>query len=966
MGFIQLNEKKGLITILPKTANWVKFHNEKMDYNILKLNSNSKNINAILHLDNYEMDLRGVDQFFMSDSQSVYVIPDQGNLTLLQNMDMRFDGQVHAGLFDFYGREFKFSYDDFNIDLNKVDSMKFKVRKNVNGADELIEVQSIIEDLKGKIQVDKADNKSGLKDYPELPIFESVKDSYVYYDKRNKQGSVYDRKRFYFTVYPFTIDSLDIVNSTSDLIFAGKMFTDGIFPEFEEKLVLRPDSSLGYLTKTPEAGFPNYQGKGQYFNEIDLSNKGYYGNGKLEYLSSYQLSKKFLFFLDSMNTRPDTMVIVKNELFPSLNTARSYTHWIPYADTMFLYDKAKPFLMYNNEVSHQGELFYTPAELTGRGSSDFIGALHKSKYVVFKPDIFTADTADFEIKSDSTRNFALQSSNCNSEVDFIKRQGTFKPNVETDLVSFPLNRYQTSLNYFIWYFDEKKIDFTPNPQNNPEDNFLVSTDPKKDGLKFEVEKLTYDLKTYQLFAEGVPKILVADAEISPKEGKVNIDDKGDVSRLNEATILTDTLDNYFNLYNASVSIEGAKKYTANAYFDYVDRNLSKQKVYFSDIKVDTAGHSIGKGYINPTANFLLNEKIFFYGDAYFLSTRKDLEFDGFAKLNTSNPNIKPEFFTFKNIINPDTVLIPVDSVMRSPNGQRVSNAFAISSINNNGYGNFTTALSDGNDHILQSIKGYLMYDFDEKEYRVGQKDKLFGDTLVGNFTSFNDTTNTIYFEGKFDLGVEFKDRFVLQAAGQGRYDLQSKGLSSYTFLTFDFPFQKDAYRQFMVQSKIQSVESEGPRIDTLGFYKNLWELMPANAAKKAVQAIRLFGSYKNDGDLNQRLVFSNVNLKWDEVSRSYKSVGRFALLSAEDDEIIKYVNGYIQIVRKSGEDVVNIYFELGDASTWFFFTYRGGVVEAISSDTIFNDLLESKSKRKDPYTLSTPKKKVDFIREVLE
>ena len=84
-------------------------------------------------------------------------------VTVKQNRDMVFGGKVHAGTLDFYGRNFSFSYDNFKIDMPKIDSMKIKVlsEANLNGYRQLLSLKTVLKDINGKLYIDEPSNKSG-------------------------------------------------------------------------------------------------------------------------------------------------------------------------------------------------------------------------------------------------------------------------------------------------------------------------------------------------------------------------------------------------------------------------------------------------------------------------------------------------------------------------------------------------------------------------------------------------------------------------------------------------------------------------------------------------------------------------------------------------------------------------------------------------------------------------------------
>ena len=84
-------------------------------------------------------------------------------------------------------------------------------------------------------------------------------------------------------------------------------------------------------------------------------------------------------------------------------------------------------------------------------------------------------------------------------------------------------------------------------------------------------------------------------------------------------------------------------------------------------------------------------------------------------------------------------------------------------------------------------------------------------------------------------------------------------------------------------------------------------------------------------------------------------------MSIYDKQVNKEFFGYMEVVRKRSGNIVNIYFEISP-NDWYFYTFRQGQMEAISSDEDFNKILMEKTKGRTPYSISAIKRKLDFVR----
>jgi hypothetical protein len=141
---------------------------KKKDYDAITIYSETRDAeeNAILNLKDYTLDIRGVRGVSLSDSQKVAIRPYGGRLIVGKNRSISFDGMVNAGLFTVYGKNFSFSYDTFNLRLNKIDSIKIAVEteeRDAFGRPVIRPIDNMIELGSANLSIDDPKNKSGLK-----------------------------------------------------------------------------------------------------------------------------------------------------------------------------------------------------------------------------------------------------------------------------------------------------------------------------------------------------------------------------------------------------------------------------------------------------------------------------------------------------------------------------------------------------------------------------------------------------------------------------------------------------------------------------------------------------------------------------------------------------------------------------------------------------------------------------------
>ena len=409
MGFLYYDYETNEVQLKDRLYNYIQAKSKKRDYDVLSLNSNMpkqgiQKSNASLNLLNLDMNVRRLREIYLSDSHDVFIIPAGQEITLRKNRDFSFSGEVNAGKFQFFGTEYYFSYDDFKIDMPQVDSVRLFVetgKKDEYGRRYVKRVKTVVEDVTGELLIDQPGNKSGLKRLPEYPIFKSLKDSYVFYQRPSIQRGVYKRDNFYFHLEPFVFDSLDNF-SNEGLRFKGTFVSANIFPDFDETLTLQPDYSLGFTRKTPKEGYPMYGGKGVFKKEIKMSHEGLRGDGTLKYLTSTAESDDFIFFPDSVNGVAYNYVLEEQmnpTQYPPVTGEDVYLHWEPYNDFMTVKSQENPLVFYDGNSNLKGQIKLEPSKLTGGGLFSFEEAELESDLFTFQFSEFFSDTADFRFEN---------------------------------------------------------------------------------------------------------------------------------------------------------------------------------------------------------------------------------------------------------------------------------------------------------------------------------------------------------------------------------------------------------------------------------------------------------------------------------------------------------------------------------------------------------------------------------------
>jgi hypothetical protein len=996
LGFIFYDTNAETARIKPKLTNYLAASVAKIDFDVLGFPSRTEAPleNALFDIRTYDLTINGISNIYVSDSQNVVIFPERERIILKRNRNFQFNGAIIAGLFTFYGDNFFFNYDSFKINLQNVDSLtvRFLTGETDNyGFPVIDKIDNTIQHITGEVYIDRADNKSGRISYSEYPIFNSKENSYVFYERKDIKSGVYEQDDFYFEVYPFTIDSLDNFNRKS-LDFEGEFVSAGIFPPFEQTLSLQKDKSLGFYQLTPDEGFPLYGGKGNYKNEIYLSNEGLLGKGTIQYLSAEAKSNDISFYPDSLNAYVDHFEMTKETTgtqFPWVESSNNYIHWLPYKDEFYVYKKDVDFKMFNDSTFLAGNLKLGPGGLYGSGKMDLKNSVLKSNSFTYKANDIFADTADFSLKSLHTDGFTVKTNNINAHIDYISEKAYFNSNEEFTLVDFPENKYVSYLDNFIWDMNTKEMamgvrkKYPPGTTEaeeelgEPEGPRYISTDPAQDSLSFVSPLAHYDYNNNLLKASDVKFIDVADARIYPHEGKVIIEPDGKMRTLENADILANTTSKYHNFYMSTVNIHSKHNYTGIGNYDYVDENARKQSIHFNEIKVDENMQTTASGDIYEPDNFTLSPTYKYQGKVFLEAESKLLTFKGATMIEHNCDKLNTRWLKFNTTIDPYNIYIPVDEQPFDINRKRIYCGIYIHYDSVHVYPAFFTPKKYHSDNPIITAQGFLYYDKASQLYKIGSREKFYDRFMAGNYLSLHREDCEIYGEGKIDLGADL-GLVKLVSAGNARHKINKNITTIDMLLGVDFYIDEDIIG--VIAEEIDSMpDAEATDLSSMTYDKGIIELAGKQVAGLYKDELNLFGEVKEiPPALKHTIFFNELKLRWNDMTNSYRSYGKIGIGSINETQINRRVNGLMEIQIKRSGDIFDIYLEL-DENHWYYFGYTRGVMQTHSSNKEYLEkikVLNPKDRKQRVrtkggglsyiYMVSTDRKKDRFLYKYLE
>ncbi len=941
-----------------------------------------------LNLGTLNIDLDGVDRVVLSDIQNSTVFPTLGRVLIRENRNFEFSGWMNIGKMEINTVAANYNYRENKVNVLKTDAALFRVKSvKVEDANRPIPMFSTIKGIQGEIIIDDPSNRSGKnKAITNFPKMKVSKPSYVYYNSKVIYRGAYDSTRFFYTIAPFELDSLDDFSEKA-LRFKGELTSAGIFPNITEDLKIMPDFSFGFSTRTPEGGYVFYGTKAKYDNKILLSNNGLQGAGVINFVHSTSEATALWSFL------PDSTIgyakftnkpIDSGIEFPDVESPEAYISYQPKQNILKASSTPKAELsFFKAEAKLRGTAIVTQNGIRGTGLISFNKATTVSdNYRFYRWDI-KADTAGFNLKNTfaepGENALAFAAENVRADISFKNRKGDFVSNKGTSLIKFPINQYQCRMDKFQWFMDKDEMKLEKGSESDvsieagldlAQPNFF-STHPKQDSLQFRAPQAKYDLRQKALFCDKVPYLEIADARIYTDSMKVTIRKNAKMEPFTNARIVANYITKYHKFLNVNVEVTGRRAYFGNGEYPYYDKDSALTHIVMKRITLDTSYQTIASGSVDQKDEFKLSQEFDYYGKVAISASNPKIAFDGETRINHNCENFERNWLSFSAQLDPKNIQIPVSEKMKNLNGQALTagivwrNSPNVDSIAI--YPTFLSKLVQPTDPIMMTASGFLQYNPMAKEFQIATKEKLLNRSEKGNFISLHTESCSLNGEGVVNLGMDFGDLSV-DAVGVAKYDQTSgsttMNLTARISMAIDKGIMKD------LATRLETVENLKPiNFNQITLSEAILQWSDQTTADKIKSDYTMTGEFKKvPNALENSLVITGLKLQsFDNPSMEEKglisSASNAVIVNIFDKPLMKTLPMkafFQQVYNEAGGDRFGLMFTT-PAGLQYYFDYqmvkKDGTMKIITDDQDLSNAIlsikEEKRKTKNFYYEAT-------------
>ncbi len=970
-GFIDYDPETTIITVKDKTNHYNASFRHKKDYDDLTIPSRTNSApNATLHLDEKKMTVRGINKFYISEKLDVYIQPESEQIDLIGKRDFTFNGHLFSGNFEFIGTDFVFRYDSFLIQLNKIDSIRFYLPDSVSGERRQVDnslvsaeeqltasLNSNMGATNGTLYINNPKNKSGIRQYPSYPRFDAERGAVVYFDNHSYLDKAYDRQ-VYFIIPPFSIDSL-AGGDPSAIGFQGRFVSGGIFPDFEEKLSIMPDNSLGFVHKVPEEGYALYDTDGIIYDEVRLDKQGLQGKGHFELLSSKTFATKYTMYQDSMRASSSHSTIEAGDFagisYPAVDGEGLELLWLPREDSLFLQTTETPIKIYE-EGDLTGATVLTHSGLRGKGNFDIRGSETASDKFRYEELKWQAEEAQFNINSEDSTKATLYGDNVSVDFNLEENLAKVSPEVEGDAaISFPYAMTKTSITEANWDLDKDIITMNKPKEVDIKDSYFYSTRPDMDSLVFSAEGASYDIARQEMEVTGIPYITVADALISPDSSRITIQPNFVLPQLTNASLVIDTLNGYHNLIDGNINILSRKAFEGDASYRFVNAVQDTFNIKFNQFELlpdrKKQLHTESNGEIHEEDNLLISPGMYFKGTATMYATSKPLLLNGFVKLDLKNiPDYDTWIVYESNDEEQQEIIFDFASAI-TEEGDPLTAGIHFEDGTNQLYTTFIFEKHQMSDQDFFVPNGLLSYDREKGHYIVEDTMKTRGHSFAGKFYTYNEETSDITFEGKVDLMNNlnpkvFKFRLNASAIGSGNLNNNTVKFNGFTTIETILP---SASLTSMANTINLAAEDKGlakANDDLTQLFYKVSEIIGDRATKnyETMLSTDYAPLVKMSRKLQRGIVLSNFDMEWSQDQTAWYSVGNIGISNILGIDINAKTEGYLEVKKTVDGDIVNLFLSAGQEA-WYYlnYNYSENRFSTYSADPVYNEAVIKKS-----------------------
>jgi hypothetical protein len=391
------------------------------------------------------------------------------------------------------------------------------------------------------------------------------------------------------------------------------------------------------------------------------------------------------------------------------------------------------------------------------------------------------------------------------------------------------------------------------------------------------------------------------------------------------------------MYDARVFISGKKDYKANGKYDYFNGDGKKLTMNMHNIEFGKEEITIAESKITPGDLFTFDSHFAYQGNATLRATEQLLSFDGGAQMLHRCSKGPQTYIRFDASIDPADVRIPIGEELQNFDYENIYKDFFITKDSTHVYSSFVEDRKDYSDIPMINASGYLVYNDEEQSFDIASETKLANPDSIGSMMRFSEAACNIQGHGIIDVGIEL-DQVKLKSTGSIIHNRDENEIILSSMMGIDFFFNSGA--QDALYSSILASSAKVSKLSKETYVSRLAEWIGSDKATKAENKRTITGEGSGiPPELQQMLLFSNIDFKWDTDKHAFVANGKADLAYIKQFVVNREVNVLAEITRKRSGNSIEMYIEF-DAETWVYFVYKNSMMQTLSSTSTYNSIVQ--------------------------
>tara|TARA_B110000093_G_scaffold36867_1_gene38568 strand:- start:114 stop:1835 length:1722 start_codon:yes stop_codon:yes gene_type:complete len=545
----------------------------------------------------------------------------------------------------------------------------------------------------------------------------------------------------------------------------------------------------------------------------------------------------------------------------------------------------------------------------------------------------------------------------NAHVSFKDRIGHFTANSEeSSEIMFRKNEYMARMDEFSWYMDDDIVDLTAKKRNVDEGaggeveiegarlvDISKHENTNQDSLFFYSSSCKFDIRNEIITADKVPYVDVADSRIIPDSGRIVVLRAAKLKTLKNAQVIANRENKFHRIYGATIDISNAVSFKGRGKYDYKDVDGNVAVIKFNNVFVSPQLQTNASGDISKTQEFLLNSRFRYHGGVALESSKELLSFSGLTQVVHVCDQLSKPWIQFTAYLDPNDILIPIDSNTSTDNGKKVHVGQMMGSLPSKVYSLFGALPLKPTDRVISSVQGVMGYNYAQKEFRVGSEQKINIPNLTGNYFVLKSEECIVNFEGKHTWGANL-GRVELRPVSRLRHNLNNDSVTLKTSMLLNFFFEDKAMK--ILAKDFEESENERVDYDNPIYGYGLKTFIGEEAGDKIRADVGLTGKMKRiPNELATLMFITNMNLYWNPQKMAFQSTGTIGLGNSYKNQVNRLVEGKFEIkIKRSGDRFV---LQLKkDRKSYYFFTYSTEIMQTVSTNDKYNVAIKEAKKTK--------------------